>query len=233
MLHEGTGDGGLGFCHAAVPELLPAGHHGPLVVALDSNVLIDLQQHGAKLLDDEDLRVDECYEEQLLALGAIVDIWMLRDIRFIVTPRSHTDARRLSERFLATRGPAIDALAASLAFQYGDWSVPAPSDREVAPVGSVTGIPAGADLDLLLEAQSIGAHVFLTRDEQVLNSAVLTGPVLRIMRPTELADELVLNGVRVFDGGLCLADDCPYATCTVPAPDLGKWGGVLSLFEEA
>jgi len=233
VLHEGTEDGGLGFCYLAVPELLPTGHHGPLVIALDSNVLIDLQQHGGKLLDDEDMRVDEGYEEQLLALGTVLNIWMLRDIRFIVTSRSRTDARRRSERFLATRGPAIDALAASLAFQYGDWSVPAPSDREVPPVGSVTGIPAGADLDLLLEAQSIGAHVFLTRDARVLDFAVLTGPALRIMRPTDLADELVLSGANLFMGGLCLADDCPYATFAAPAPDLGKWGGMLSLFEQA
>lgn len=156
---------------------------------------------------------------------------MLRDIRFIVTPRFHTDAKRLSERFLATRGPAIDALAESLAFQYGDWSVPAPSDSEVAPIGSLTGIPEGADFDLLLEAQSVGAHVFLTRDEQILTSAVLAGPTLRIMRPTDLADELVVSGAKPFDSGLCLAEDCPYTAFTVPIPDLGKWGGVLSLFE--
>lgn len=63
MLHEVTGDAGLGLYHAAVPELSPAGYHGPLVVAFDSNVLIDLQEQGAELLDDEDLHVDDGYEE--------------------------------------------------------------------------------------------------------------------------------------------------------------------------
>ncbi len=233
VLHEVTVDGGLGFCHAAVPELLPIGYHGPLVVAFDSNVLIDLQEYGGSLLNGEDLGVDEGYEEQLLALGSILDVWMLRDIRFIVTPRSRTDAKRLSKRFLATRGPAIDALAESLAFQYGDWSVAAPSDRKVAPIGSVTGIPDGADLDLLLEAQSVGAHAFLTRDEKVLTSAVLTGPALRILRPTEVADELVLSGSKLLEGGLCLTEHCPYREFSLPLPDLGKWRGVMSLFEEA
>lgn len=232
MLHEVTADGGLGFCHAAVPELLPFGYHGPLVIAFDSNVLIDLQEHGANLINDVDVAVDDGYEEQLLALSTVLDIWMLRDIRFIVTPRSRTDAKRLSKRFLATRGPAIDALADSLAFQFGDWTVAAPSDREVAPVGCVTGIPDGADMDLLLEAQAVGAHVFLTRDQRVLTSAALAGPALRIMRPTEVADELVLAGTNLFEGGLCLTDDCPYAMFSVPAPDLGKWGGVMSLFDE-
>jgi hypothetical protein len=48
-----TADGGLGFCYAALPRLLPRGYHGPLVVALDSNALIDLQQYGNLLLNDE------------------------------------------------------------------------------------------------------------------------------------------------------------------------------------
>ena len=61
----------------------------------------------------------------------------------------------------------------------------------------------------------------------------LTGPVLRILRPTDLADELVLGGVQLFAGGQCLAEDCPYAAFSIPAPDLGKWGGLLSLFEES
>lgn len=232
MLYEATADGGLGFCHAATPELLPFGYHGPLVIAFDSNVLIDLQQHGAKLINDADLEVGDGYEEQLMALGTILDIWMLRDIRFIVTPRSRTDAKRLSKLFLATREPAIDALADSLAFQFGDWTVAPPSDRRVAPVGGVTGIPKGADMDLLVEAQAVGAHVFLTRDERVLTSAVLTGPALRIMGPTEVADELVCTGTNLFEGGLCLTNDCPYAKFSLPVPDLGKWGGILSLFDE-
>lgn len=36
MLHEVTYEGGMGFCHKALPSVLPYGYHGPLVVALDS-----------------------------------------------------------------------------------------------------------------------------------------------------------------------------------------------------
>lgn len=233
VLHEVTADGGVGFCYEALTGLLPPDYHGPLVVALDSNVLIDLQQHGAGLVNDEDLGVPEDYEEELLALGSIVDIWLMRDIRFIVTPRSRTDAKRQSERFLATRGPAVDALALSLAFQFGNWRVSAPSENPAPLVGSVTGIPDGADRDLLLEAQAVGAHVFLTRDEQVLTEASVVGPDLRILRPTDLAGELVAGGVELFAGGRCHAVDCPYADFSLPAPDMGKWGGLLSLFEES
>lgn len=232
MLHEVTADGGIGFCHDALPAILPPGYHGPLVVALDSNALIDLQRHGSKLLDGGELGVQADYEKELLALGSIVEIWMLRDIRFIVTPTSRTDAKRLSERFLATRGPAVDALARSLAFQFGDWTALAPSETSMPPLGSVTGIPSGADRDLLVEAQAAGAHVFLTRDEQVLTTASVEGPALRILRPTDLLGDLVMSGVELLSGGQCLADNCPYAAFDVLAPDLGKWDGLLSIFEE-
>lgn len=222
MLHEVAVDCGREFCHAAVAELPPIGCHGALITAFDSNVLIDPQEYGGGLLDGQDLGAEEGYEEQLLVLGTILDMWMLRDVQFIVTPRSRTDAKRLSERFLATRVLAIGALAESLAFQFGDWSVAALSGRHLEPVGRVTGIPDSADLDLLLEAQSVGAHVFLTRDEQALTSAVLTGPGLRIIRSTDVADELVLGGVKIFAYGLCQTEDCPYWEFSAPFPDLGK-----------
>src|SRR5690606_25302559 len=45
-LYQVSYGGGVGFCHDALPDLLPEGHHGPLVLALDSSILIDLQDHG-------------------------------------------------------------------------------------------------------------------------------------------------------------------------------------------
>lgn len=232
MLHEVTEDGGVGFCHAAVPAILPPGYHGPLVVALDSNILIDLREHGNELLNGEASNDGLAYEDELLALGTLIDIWLLRDIRFIVTPRSRTDAKRLTDRFLATRGPAIDALAESLAFQYGDWTVPVPSDFDELDVrGSVDGLPDGADRELVGEAQAVGAHVFLTRDREILDRAVIRGQPLAIMAPAALADEMVRAGVELFAGGICHSEACPYRGLSVPAPDTGKWNGLLSIFE--
>lgn len=106
VLLEVTEDGGLGFCHAAVPSLLPTDYHGPLVVALDSNALIDLQQYGHLLLDDALPDVDETYAENLAGLADLLNLWLLRDLRFVVTPRSLTDAKRLTQKFLDRRIPA-------------------------------------------------------------------------------------------------------------------------------
>lgn len=231
MLHEPTEDGGLGFCYPALCNLLPLGYHGPLVVALDSSILIDLQQHGRLLLEDDLPDVADDYAEDLAGLANLVNLWLLRDIRFVVTPRSLTDAKKVTQRFLDRRLPAVEAIAASLAFQLGDWSAPAPSRGEPpAPVGDETGLPNGADRDLVLEAQAVGAHVFLTRDRRVLDRVALTGPALAVVTPRALVMELVEAGVEPFSGGTCSAESCPYGGWPLPAPDTGKWGGLLSIF---
>lgn len=111
MLHGVTTDGGIGFCHGALPSLLPSGYHGPLVVALDSNVLIDLQEHGNVLLSGEvPAGLDEQYTGDLAGLTDLLNLWLLRDIRFVVTASSLTDAKRITLRFLDRRLPAVEAI---------------------------------------------------------------------------------------------------------------------------
>lgn len=223
-------DGGVGFCHAAVPDLLPIGYHGPLVVALDSNLLIALQQYGHEMLNDEISVTEERYAEELESLGTLLKLWMLRDIRFVVTPRARrSDARRSVPGFAAL----IDGLAESLAFQVGDWTVAAPSSGpKLVPVGEELGLPDSADRDLVLEAQSPGVHVFLTRDRRVLRRTNLTGPAMRVLAPSEVADELVVAGVSPFAGGICSEPSCPNRDPDIPAPDIGKWGGLFSHLDE-
>lgn len=220
MLHEVTVDGGLGFCHAALPDLLPFGYHGPLVVALDSNVLIDLQQYGNLLLNNDLPEVGKTYAKDLAGLSDLLNLWLLRDIRFVVTPRSRTDAKKVNQQFLDRRLPAIDALASSLAFQFGDWTGTAPSHADApAAVGEETGLPASADRELVLEAQAVGSHAFLTRDRLVLDRVSLSGPAMTVGAPSALAAELVEAGVQPFFGGTCDAENCPYGGWSLPAPD--------------
>ncbi|MFC7501534.1 hypothetical protein ACOACQ_03370 [Nocardioides sp. CPCC 206347] len=229
MLHEVSAEAGLGFCHAALPELLPVGYHGPLVVALDSNVLIDFQTHGSEMLNDEIGVAEAKYAEELRCLATLLNLWMLRDIRFVVTPRARSDAKRSIPGF----DEMIDGLAESLAFQFGDWTYPAPSNEPAPPpVGDEHGLPPGADRDLVLEAQAAGAHTFVTRDRRVLRRTVLTGPPMRICAPSDLADELVTSGVGLMAGGLCEEQGCPYGNTMTPAPDIGKWGPLFAHFED-
>jgi hypothetical protein len=230
MLHGVTVDGGMGFCHGALPSLLPWGYHGPLVVALDSNVLIDFQVHGNVLLNGEvPAGIDERYAGDLAGLADLVNLWLLRDIRFIVTASSLTDAKRTTLRFLDRRLHAVEAISESLAFQLGDWNHPAPSDQP-GRLGDDTGLPDGADRDLVLEAQALGAHVFLTRDRPVLDRVSLTGPAMAVASPSWLAAVLGTAYAQPFSGGTCGSAACPYADWSMPAPDMGKWGALLSIF---
>lgn len=239
VLHDVTGDGGLGFCHAALPEMLPPGYHGPLVVALDSNVLIDLQQHGLALMNDEDLppavMADRKYAADLEALGRLVDLWLMRDIRLVVTPRSRNDARgALEGDRLVARLSAVDALAESLAFQTQDWYSPPSSAPREPGHPELSGMPAlevdlpeGGDRDLVIEAAKVGAHAFLTRDGRVLRRAKVDG--LAALRPSELMARIDETGADHFFGGVCAQDGCPYAGWPPPVSDMGKWGGLLSI----
>lgn len=234
MLHSISDAGGLGFCSSELPSLLPPGYHGPLVVALDSNILIDFQQYGDALLNDKFPDVDEGYKADLYSLSEILNLWLMRDIRFIVTPRSFTDAKKATIRFLRSRGPTIEALAESLSFQFGDWNEPAPSNKRAPKAkGNETGLPDGADRDLIIEAQTVGAHVFLTRDQIVLNQARLTGPKMAVSSPQDITGKFTQAGVELFFGGTCAAGDCPYVDIlSMPAADIGKWSPLLSIFEK-
>ena len=227
-----TEDGGLGFCHEALPDLLPWGYHGPLVVALDSNILIDLQQHGSALMNDEVPDVDAKYAADLNGLADLLNLWLLRDIRFVVTPRALTDAKKNTERLTVGQWPAVEAVAASLAFQFGDWNAKPPSALgKLRALGGESGLPNGADRDLVLEAQAIHAHVFLTRDGRVIRQVRLTGPRLVVAAPRSLGLTLAGAGVEPFAGGVCGRNDCPYGDWQMPAPDIGKWGPLLGLFD--
>lgn len=232
MLHQPTVDGGLGFCHSSLPRILPDGYHGPLVVALDSNVLIDLREHGNTLMEGTIPEgTDRERATSFEAIARLLELWLTRDIRFIVTQRSRSDARRVTRRFLARHLPSIDAIDDSLAFQTGDWESPPPSERAAKPIGEESGLPDGADRDLVLEAQAIGAHVFLTQDKALLDAVSLSGPQLAVQPPPWLMSELDRTGAQPFEGGSCGQSGCPYSTWEFPLPDSGKWTGLLSVFD--
>lgn len=232
MLHTPTAEGGLGFCGARLPAFLPQEYHGPLVVALDSSILIDLQQHGIEILDGEASIDEPRYAAELDSLGQLIDLWLLRDIRLIVTPRSYTDAKKVTEQFTSRREPTIQALAKSLAYQWGDWLGLSPSEwADLEPYEYVKGLPDSADRDLVAEAVAVGAHVFLTRDDKLIGKVRIPERNLFACLPSALVKGLRVANVTRFSGGLCKEPACPYHSFDAPGPDIGKWGGLLAIFE--
>jgi len=247
VLRRMTYSGGTGFCYGYMPQLFSGEQgHGPLLLAWDSNILIDLQEHGSQLINGEHTGVDEPkYAAELDALGRLLDLWLLRDIRFVLSPRATTDAKAKADGARVQRKrAAIDNLAAALTFQVEDWGEerlrfedldPRDSSFRLADieVDAVTHrFPEGADRELVNEAIRAGLHVFLTRDQRVWKArSTLAGVQLKIMKPTELMASLDALGVQTLSGGVYAHPDCPYVD-PLPAGDIGKWAGLLAAFEE-
>lgn len=147
--------------------------------------------------------VPDDYADELAALSDLLHIWLLHDVRFIVTPRSLTDAKKPNANFSARRGPSVQALADALAYQCGDWTVEPPSTVEKPRLGQESGLADSADRDLVLEAQAAAAHVFLTRDAALIDGVKLSCPQVRVTRPSALAGLLVQAGVVTVGGETC------------------------------
>jgi hypothetical protein len=92
-------------------------------------------------------------------------------------------------------------------------------------------LPSGADHDLVREAQAARAHVFLTRDRRVLRVRRVGSVILT--SPGALAAWLLSSGADLLTGATCGLEGCPYEGWGFVAPDIGKWGGLLSIFERA
>lgn len=241
-----TGDSFAVFCYDAIPILFQgvlSMDHGPLLVALDSSIIIDLQDHGFALFEDErPAKVSGQYAKDLDALAQILDLWLLRDIRFIVLPRALSDAkkRQLSKK-VARKMVSMERIANALTFQLQDWGYEQdrfPDDPNVddAPqldmdVPSVAdSVPKGADRELVLQAIRTDIDVFLTRDKKVLKAArTIKSDLLQVLSPSQLWVILINHKVSHLGADILDHPDCPYRNGLI-AGDTGKWQGLLSVF---
>lgn len=177
---------------------------GPLHMVWDTNLLIDYFENGHALWSRGGWSSRAAtYEDELEALQFIVALWVIRDIRFHVLPRVVTDAKRkLAERRLRDRINAWEQFAAALRLVgYGEPTFPGPSKDGVLWLPgdelahALSRIAGQLDRALVHDAARLGAHVFLTRDQQVLAAARhFTVFGLHICSPGDLLEELVACG---------------------------------------
>jgi hypothetical protein len=177
---------------------------GPLHVVWDTNLLIDYFEDGRALWTRGEWSARAAtYEDELEALQLVVALWVVRDIRFHVLPRVFTDAKRkLDERRLRNRLNAWEQFAAALRLVgYGEPGFPDPSREDLLwlpddeLVRALSSIPGRLDRALVGDAVKLGAHVFLTRDKQVLAAARQLRPFgLHVASPGDLLEELVASG---------------------------------------
>ncbi|WP_449407120.1 hypothetical protein [Microbacterium maritypicum] len=232
-----AGDGGLGFCYGSDPDLFRgcgALEDGPLLIALDSNIIFDLEDHGAAILDGEEIiGVDAKLQAQLGALGQILELWLLRDIRFIVVPRTRLDYRKEpSVERVASRERTFRRIEAAVTFQADDWGdehrrflgerpATAAVEEAIARVSILDGL-------MLRSAWDAGVDVFLTRDDTVLAAVADSPPSFPlVLDPAGLMGHLSSMGSNAFDLGTVEHAGCRWAV-GVPFGDSGKW---VPLFE--
>ncbi|TFC23379.1 hypothetical protein [Cryobacterium glucosi] len=238
-----TDSSGTGFCYDSDRDFFRDSRvsDGPLVVALDTNILIDFHTHGEALSNGDALppSVTPEHAHELESLSMLIDIWMVRDIRFVPLTRSLTDTKKpfTLERELL-RLSLVDHLANALTLQLEDWGQEADrwdnKDARRAETASrilSTHVPGQADRELVREACRMGADVFLTGDARVLRAEEsLPEGTPHMMSPSQLLAALCALGVNGPFGGLLIHDGCAY-TIPMPMGDSGKWAGLLSMFE--
>ncbi|WP_136628991.1 hypothetical protein [Mycobacteroides salmoniphilum] len=190
------------FVYEQGPQLfLGRRGRGALHIAWDTNLLIDYFEYGRALWEGESLPelLPGEHGEQLEALQIIVTLWVLRDIRFHILPRTITDSKRKElsperreQRLTAWREfcAAVRIVADEDEYRGETLILPRSAlDRALAEV------PAGNDRELVAGAVRDKVHVFLTRDRGVLKAGKALRPFgLHITSPQDLLEDLACCG---------------------------------------
>jgi len=186
------------FDYEANPELfLGRSGGGPLWVVWDTNILITYLKYGEALWGDSELLATDHEHDEVEALGALINLWVWRDIRWRVLERTLTDAQhQLSQSKYERSLSAMEEIAAALALSGREWDEPPPPPlTDPIPPVVLERLPhRGADRELVDLAQREGMHVLLTNDRRLANKAPLVAQYgLVLARPTGLLDLLAMS----------------------------------------
>lgn len=228
----------IGFCYDIDRSLFLGWQvsDGPLVVAFDTNILIDLAERGRAVFDGDELppEVLEPNRTHLVELARLLELWLTRDIRFVPLTRSLTDVGKgMSPERHALRSETMSKLRESLSFQSDSWEqgTTDPTDDahvDLANAISASEIPPTADREMVQEACRLGVDVFLTQDDRlILRGRRLADGVPRIESPTSLMARLDRLGVSQLSGGRVAHKGCHYPPVDL-LPSMNKWNGLLS-----
>lgn len=238
------GSGGQGYCYDFDRGLFAGAEgllDGPLVIALDSNVLIDIESHGMELFDDNlGDSIPQKSRSNLIALADLLEAWLVRDIRFIVVPPTREDFKRTpTPDRLRSRDRFFSAVEEALTFQLDDWGEA--EDRlawtrepDLAVAQALMRVPDDLDRAMVEGAWACGADVFLTQDRRLL-SAMKSFPegFPNVCSPADLSARLFAAsslasavGPTWLTSGTVSHSDCHWAG-GLPFGDTGKWGKLL------
>lgn len=203
-----TSEGG-GFQYEDCPEVFSGRNgYGALRLAWDTNILIDYAKYGQLIwADDEpDFPIEgERYQEELVALRDVMNLWMLRDIRIRMPFRQIYDAKlrldskpkelweKEKEQFRKTQAIRLwqlEQFYSALSCISLDTEI----DVNVEPFATLRDGSTNDDWDrsLLEEAIATGCHVFLTGDRKLKKRLdhMARDSYVVILSPTGLLDSL-------------------------------------------
>lgn len=231
---ETSSAGRIGFWRERTPTVFGCrGGVGPLIVGLDTAILISLRQELETVAEAAGLVCGPLWGDLSRpedALRDLVQLWWWRDVRFWVCEIHLADARKpLSADRRVAREAAVRELEQDF-FERGRFETIVPEHIEVVdqpcalhsvprPLGAekTNGhgemrLPKGLrDRQLVQSALENGCHIFLTTDNGILRCHdALMQEGMGVLSPTQLLAELDRSGEL---------DDSPSAD-TAPFPDI-------------
>lgn len=155
---------------------------GPPFVAGDTNLLIDYFNFGRLLWEDDNLpdSIGGDYASELEGLQLVMELWVIRDIRFVILRETINDAKRkISEDRRSARLNALREFTSALWLVSTEAGIEAQSregllilpDSELER--EVQHVAAGFDRNLVRSAARMGIHVFLTNDKGILKQRTI------------------------------------------------------------
>jgi hypothetical protein len=204
---------------------------GPLLVALDTNLVLDYYSFGSAFWLGQPYAgvsaADSKYLDELDCLSLILALLVVRDIRLIVQPETLRDAKKVvsAERQLARRVAFDQFTHAMEHFSDCDEDFETSRQQTLALPDSVLDdalaqIPGALDRMMVSAAHRTGAHVFMTRDDRVINAREHFRPLgLYIGSPGDVFEELM--GAYAFN---CLFEP---RLLTWPLPDQHRIGHLI------
>ncbi len=197
---------------------------GPLIVSLDTDLLIHLAQNkeevGGSFGFDGHGFMPEAWDGPVRALHDIFLLWFWRDVRLFLPPEQMEDGELTTDRE-RSRQSILDAFSEDFwqrgGFERSSWVAGEQADTGVhllvpneLPASFETALPKRMDGVLVRAAATAGVHVFLSADRHVLRRAQdLARFSLAAMKPGQLLKALDASGELAH---LPAGD--------VPAPDL-------------
>lgn len=209
---------------------------GPLILCLDTNLLIYLAQNleeiGGSFGFDGGGFAPELWGDPVRALHDLFLLWFWRDVRFYLPPEQMGDGRLTAER-ARSRQSILDAFAQDFWERGGFARASNVAGEPVAdgvdlriptrwPASFERALPGKMDGVLVRAAVNAGVHVFLTADEGILRRAHEMGRFsLAIMSPHELLLTLETSGELSYVSGT-----------ERPAPDLTSLAHFYAVFPQ-